>query len=171
MDGSGLQRGTDHTVQPCRSGVSGIAEHHLLQRGVDQQLPLHALLIGGGQLGDGDEQRAGAVGAGEALQSGGHHGGGTGGVEVDDVHIQRRQGGHGLSHRVGDVVELQIQKDAVAPAADLPDDGGTLGVKQLHPHLDEGLFLCEAVQKSQRFLPAVEVQCNDNVFTHDVLLL
>ena len=31
--------------------------------------------------------------------------------------------------------------------------------------------LCEAVQKSQCFLPAVEVQCNDNVFTHDVLLL
>ncbi len=52
-----------------------------------------------------------------------------------------------------------------------PDDGGTLGVKQLHAHLDEGLLLCEAVQKSQRFFPAVEVQCNDNVFTHDVLLL
>ena len=59
----------------------------------------------------------------------------------------------------------------MAPAADLPDDGGTLGVEQLHADLDEGLLLCEAVQKSQGFLPAVEVQCDDNVFTHDVLLL
>ena len=41
---------------------------------------------------------------------------GTGGVEVDDVHVQRRQGGHGFFHGVGDVVELEIQEDLVAPA-------------------------------------------------------
>ena len=132
-------------VQTRLRGVFGIVHHHLGKRLFDPQLPLHALLIGRGELGHGDEQRAGAAGPGEALQRGGHHGGGTGGVEVHDVHIQRRQCRHGLFHGVGNVMQLEIQKDFMSATANFPDDGRPFGVKQLHADLHKGLFLGETV--------------------------
>ena len=171
MDNARLQRRAHHAVQARLRGVFGIVHHHLGKRLFDPQLPLHALLLGRGELGHGDEQRPSTVGARQTLQRGGHHGGGTGGVEVHDVHIQRRQCRHGPFHGVGNVMQLQIQEDLVAPGPDLPHDGGAFGVKQLHADLHKGLFLCEAVQKCQCLFLAVEVQRNDNVLTHDVLLL
>ena len=80
VDRACLQGRAHHAVQSRLRGVFGIVHHHLGKRLFDPQLPLHALLIGRGELGHGDEQRTGAVGPGEALQRGGHHGGGTGGV-------------------------------------------------------------------------------------------
>ena len=171
MDNACLQRRAHHAVQARLRGVFGIVHHHLGKRLFNPQLPLHALLIGRGQLCHGDEQRTGAVGPGETLQRGGHHGGGTGGVEVHDVHIQRGQCRHGLFHGVGNVMQLEIQKDFMSATANFPHDGGPFGVKQLHADLHKGLFLREAVQKSQCFFLAVKVQRNDNVLTHDVLLL
>ena len=158
-------------IQTRLRGVFGIVHHHLGKRLFDPQLPLHALLIGRGELGHGDEQRAGAAGPGEALQRGGHHGGGTGGVEVHDVHVQRGQGGHGLFHGVGNVVELQVEEDLMTASADIPHYLRPLGVEKLHADLDKGLFAGKAIQKSQRLFLAVEIQCDDNVLTHDVLLL
>ena len=68
-------------------------------------------------------------------------------------------------------MQLEIQKDFMSATANFPHDGGPFGVKQLHADLHKGLFLCEAVQKCQCLFLAVKVQRNDNVFTHDVLLL
>ena len=68
-------------------------------------------------------------------------------------------------------MQLQIQEDLVAPCPNLPDNGGAFGVKQLHADLHKGLFLGEAVQKCQCLFLAVKVQRDDNVLTHDVLLL
>ena len=45
------------------------------------------------------------------------------GVEVEHVDVQPGEHRHGLFHRVRYVVELQIQKDLVAPGLDLPDNG------------------------------------------------
>ena len=70
---------------------------------------------------------------------------GAGGMDVHQVHIQRGQSGHSLFHGVGDIMQLQIQEDLVAPGPDLPDDGGAFGVEQLHADLHKGLFLREAV--------------------------
>ena len=171
MDDVGFQRGADHAVQTRLSGVGGIVQHHLIQRLPDQQLLLHTALVSGGQLRHGDEQGTGAVRAGQTLQRGGHHGLRAGGMEIDHVHVQRGQRRHGLFDRVGDIVQLQIQKDAVAPGTDLPYNGGSLGVEQLHADLHKGLLLREAVQKGQCLVFAVKVQCDDNVLTHDVRLL
>ena len=68
-------------------------------------------------------------------------------------------------------MQLQIQKDFMSATANFPHDGGPFGVKQLHADLHKGLFLCEAVQKCQCLFLAVKVQRDDNVLTHDVLLL
>ena len=94
-------------------------------------------------------------------------------MEVHHVHVQVRQDGHGLFHGVGDVVELQVQENFVPPGLDLPDDGGALGVVELHADLHEGLARLpgEAVQETEGLLPALEVQCDDYVLTHCVLLL
>ena len=47
----------------------------------------------------------------------------------------------------------------------------TKNYAKIHADLHKGLFLCEAVQKCQCLFLAVKVQRNDNVLTHDVLLL
>ena len=122
-----------------------------------------------GELGHGDEQRAGAVGTGQSLQSGGHHGGGAGGVEVDHVHIQPGEHAHGLLHGVGNVVELQIQKDPVASGLDLPDNGGPLGIVQLHADLHKGLLPGELIEEGEGFLPVFKIQRNDYILSHEHL--
>ena len=118
-----------------------------------------------------DEQGAGAVGPGQALQGRLHHGLGAGGVEVHHVHPQAGEHRHGLLHRVGDVVELQVQENLMPPVLDLPDDGGPLGVVELHADLHKGLLPGELVQKGQGLLLAVEIQGDDHVFTHGGHLL
>ena len=92
-------------------------------------------------------------------------------MDVADVHIQRGENTHGASNRVGNVVKLQIQKDLMAPAFDLPDDLWAFGTKQLHADLDERFALCEFIQKGQCFLPARKIAGHNYVFTHYVLLL
>ena len=146
-------------------------QHDLVDRRVDEQLPLHALLIRGGELRHGDEQRARAVRPGQTLERGAHHGLRAGGVEVDDIHIQRRERGHRLFDRVGDVVQLEVKKDLMAARADLAHDVRPLGIKQLHADLHERLVVLKAVEKRERLFPAVKIQRDDNVLTHDVLLL
>ena len=59
----------------------------------------------------------------------------------------------------------------MAPGLDLADDGRTFGKKQLHADLDKGFFTREMIQKFQRTLAAGKIQRDDDVFTHDVLLL
>ena len=166
-----LQRRTDHAVKSRQLRVFRVVDDDVGQRRVDADLLFHALLAGGGQLRDGDEQRARAVSAGQALERGGHHGAGACRVEVHHIHVQRGQDGHGLFDGVGDVVQLEIEKDLVASGLDLADDGRALGVEQLHADLHERLFAGEAVEKRERFLLAVKVQGDDDVFTHDVRLL
>ena len=171
MDDPGLAGGADHAVQTGLGRVLRVVQHHLLHGLMDQQLLLHARLLRGGQLRHGDEQRAGTIGTGQALQRGGHHGLRPCGVEVHDVHIQRGQGGHGLFHGVGDVVELQVEENLMTASADIPHHLRPLGVEKLHTDLDKGLFAGKAIQKSQRLFLAVEIQCDDNVLTHGGHLL
>ena len=133
---------------------------------MDHQVPLHGLLIGGGQLGHGNQQGTGAVGPGQALQSCLHHGGGTGGVEVGNVHIQVPQNGHGLLDGVGNVVELQIQKNLMPPGLDLPDDFRAFGIVQLHADLHKGLSAGELVQKCEGLLCAGKIAGYNDVFPH-----
>ena len=56
---------------------------------------------------------------------------------------------HGLFDGVGNVVELQIQKDLVSPRLDLPHDLRALGIEQLHADLHIGLarLVFKLVQK------------------------
>ena len=170
MDLARLQGRADHSVQPRQSGVTGIGEDHVLQGLFNEQLLGQSGLVGAGELGDGDEQGPGPVGPGKALQRGGHHGPGAGGVEIHDVHIQAGEHPHGLLDGVGDVVQLQIQKDPVAPALDLTHDLWADRIEKLHADLHKGLFFAEAVQKSKGFRSAWEIAGDDHVFSHVLLL-
>ena len=171
MDAARLQRGADHAVKPGLARIACIVQHDLVDRRVDEQFLLHALLIRGGQLRHGDEQRARAVRPGQSLERGTHHGLRAGSVEVDDIHIQRRERGHRLFDRVRDVVQLEVEKDLVAARADLAHDVRPFGIKQLHADLHKRLLVLKTVEKRERLFPAVKIQRDDNVLTHDVLLL
>ena len=166
MDLFRLQGRADHAVQPCVLSGLGIVHDDLVDGLVDEQVLLHGLLVGGGQLGHGNQQGPGAVGPGQALQGGLHHGGGTGGMEVGDVYIQIPQDRHGLLDGVGDIVELQVQEDLVAPGLDLPDDFRPLGVVQLHADLHERLSAGELIQESKGLLRTGKIAGYDHVFTH-----
>ncbi len=140
MDLTRLQGGADHAVQPRAGGVFGVVHHHLLQGPVNEKLPFHPLLADGGELGDSDEQGAGTAGPGEALQGRLHHGRAPGGMEVHHIHVQPGQTGHRAFHGIGDIVELQIQKNFVAPGFDRPNNRGTLGEVELHADFHKGLL-------------------------------
>ena len=110
-------------------------------------------------------REAGAVGTSQALQGGPHHLRGPGGVEVHHIHIQSGEDRHGPLHGVGDVVELQVQEDLVAPGLDVPDHLGALGIEQLHADLHKGLLPGgELVQEGEGLLTGGEVQGDDDVF-------
>ena len=166
-----LQGGADDTVEAGVFRGFGVVHDHLVDGGVDHQIPLHGLLIGGGQLGHGNQQGPGAVGTGQPLQRGAHHGGGACGVEVGDVHIQIAQHRHGLLHGVGNVVELQVKKNLVPPGLDFPDDAGAFGIVQLHADLDEGLAPGELVKECESGFRGRKIAGYDNVLTHCVRLL
>ena len=171
MDAPGFERGADHAVEPGESCVFGVVDDHVLKRGVNADLFLHALLAGGGELRDGDEERARTVRAGEPLKRGAHHGARTCGVEVDHIHIEGGEHGHRLFHGVGNVVQLEIEEDLVAARLDLAHDGRAFGVEELHADLHIRPLVSEAVEKGQRALPGRKVAGDYYVFSHCLLLL
>ena len=171
MDAPGFKRGADHAVEPGESCVFGVVDDNVLKRGVNTDLFLHALLAGGGELRDGNEERARTVRAGESLKRGAHHGARTCGVEVDHIHIEGGEHGHRFFHGVGNVVQLEIEEDLVAARLDLAHDGRAFGVEELHADLHKGLFAGEAVEKREGLFLAVKIQRDDNVLTHGGHLL
>ena len=171
MDAAGFERGADHAVKTGSHGIFRVVDDHVLKRGVNADLFLHALLAGGGELRDGNEERARTVRAGEPLKRGAHHGARTCGVEVDHIHIEGGEHGHRFFHGVGDVVQLEIEEDLVAARLDLAHDGRAFGVEELHADLHEGLFAGEAVEKREGLFLAVKIQRDDNVLTHGGHLL
>ena len=166
-----FQRRADHAVQPGGAGQLRVVHHHFGERLFNEQFLFHAHLVGAGQLRDGDEQRAGAVRAGQAFEGGLHHGDGAEGVEVGHVHVQLRERAHAALDGVGDVAELEIEENLVAAALDLAHDLRPFGVEKFHADLHEGLFAGEAVEEGKRFLAAGEVEGDDDVFTHGARLL
>ena len=170
LDQSRFQRRADHAVQPRCLGVFGVVGHGLRHGRADQQLPMQGFLVGGGQLRHRQQDRPGAVGPGQALHGGAHHLRGARGMEVHHVHVQGAQDAHSALYGVGNVVELQIQKDLIAPRLDFPDDGRTLGIEQLHADLDPGLLPGKALQKCQRLLLRGKIAGYDDVSVHVYLL-
>ena len=68
-------------------------------------------------------------------------------MDVYHIYVQLGQLAHGAVDGVGDIVELQIEKDLVAAGFDLPHDGRAAAVKNFHTDLDERLFIREPVKK------------------------
>ena len=91
-------------------------------------------------------------------------------MDVAHVHVEAREYGHRLAHRVGNVVELQVEEDAVSPALDLAHDLGTLGIEELHADLQEGfaLLVPEQVEEAEGVFCGLEVAGYDYVAFHIV---
>ena len=80
------------------------------------------------------------------------------------MHAQPREVLHRLADGVGDVVQLEVEKDAVAALEDAADHIRACGVVQLHSDLHIGLFAAEAVEERQRFLRGGKIAGDDDVF-------
>ena len=132
---------------------------------------MHALLTGRGQLGHGDQQRTRAVRPGQTRQCSLHHLYCTSSVHIGHIHIQSAQHCHGFLYRIGNIVQFQIQKDLVSTLFQLPYNGRTLCVIQLHTDLHKRLFLCEFVQERKGCLCACKIASHDHIFTHFLPLL
>ena len=166
MYAASFQRRADDAVKTGSFCVFRVLHHDLCQRLFDEQLALHARLVDGGQLRDRDEKRPRAVRAGQAFDGGLHHVNAARGVQIADVHVQTGQNRHRLFDGVGDVVQLEIQKNLVAARLDGADDRRALSVEQLHADLHERLFPGEAVEETESILRAFKVTRDDNVFSH-----
>ena len=166
MHRPGLEGRADHSVQTGGAGKLRVAHDSILQRPVYQQLGAHARLVGRGQHGHGYEQGAGGGGRREPLQRSLHHCGAAGGVYVGDIRAEAGHGGHGPLDGVGYVVELKIEKEAVAAVLYLADYVRPGRIKQLHAYLDKGLPVPEKLQEGQGLLPRGEIAGYDNVLFH-----
>ena len=171
MHPRGLQRRADHAIQPGFFGIGCIVIDHLLQRLFDPKVFFHALLVGGSQLCDGDQQRPAAVRARQSLERGLHHRDRAARMQVAHIHIQSGKDFHGFFDRIRYVVQLQIEEDPMPSGFDLPDDLRSLGIKKLHADLDVRFFFGEPVQKAERLRRGRKITRNDHIFSHINVLL
>ncbi len=127
---------------------------------IDKQLAAHSLLARRGQLRHGDQQRASAVGTREALQGGFHHIDGARSVKIAHIHIQMGQDSHRFLHRIGNIVQLEVEENLVSARLDLAHDRRALGIIKFHADLYERFAIGEFVEERQRRRRAAEIACD-----------
>ena len=81
------------------------------------------------------------------------------------------QSAHGLFDRVGNIMELKVQKNPVASGLYLSYYLRPLSVEKLHTYLDKGLSAAEPVKKLKGLLRACKIAGHYYILTHCVLLL
>ena len=102
----GLERRTNHPVKTRVRGGFCIMHDHPVDRLLYEQITFHGLLIGGGELGDGDKYGTAAVVPRQPLESRLHHGSGARGVKIAHINIKTGKHPHGLFDRGRYVVQL-----------------------------------------------------------------
>ena len=91
-------------------------------------------------------------------------------MQIDDIDIERRQILHCLLHRIGDIVQLEIEEDAVSQRPHLFDDVKSKRVGQLHADLDRDRFI-ELFEKVQHFFSRGEIKRRNGLLVHPLKLL
>lgn len=91
-------------------------------------------------------------------------------MDVAHIHVQPRQYGHRFLHRIGNVVQLEVEENLVPPALDLTHDFRPFGIEQLHADLEER-FAClapEQVEEFEGIFRRLEVAGDNYVMLHIV---
>lgn len=102
--------------------------------------------IQAGEDGDGKELRR-AGGTGKRFTGGGEHGGSAGGVEGEHVDAQPGGRANGAGNGVGDIVELEVEEDAMAATQDGLEDRRARGDKELEANLEPRTGVVQPVEK------------------------
>jgi hypothetical protein len=120
------------------------------------------LYLSGGLAADADGGELGRVHAGEngygqqlgrvaeaveSLVGGGKHGGASGGVEGEHADAEGGGGTHRRGYGVGNVVELEVEKDGVAAGQKWFKDGGTCGDEKLQTYFEPEALALELVDQ------------------------
>ena len=79
-------------------------------------------------------------------------------MHVQHPHPERRRGRDRRRHRVGDVVELQIQENAVATFGQRADDGRPLESEKAAADLETAGYAAEVLGECQRAVAVFDVE-------------
>ena len=148
--------------QPRNAGLGGgVGEaEYLVFRGVIDADGGELELVHGGEDSDSKEQwRIGETGGG--FGGGFEHGGTAGGVDGEELGSCGGGGADSAGDGVGDVVELKVEEDGEAAAAELLDDGGAFGAVELEADLAPADEAVEAAGKVERGSGGWEVEGDD----------
>src|SRR5687767_4194313 len=84
-----------------------------------------------------------------------------------EPHTHARNAPHRACYSIGDVVELEIEKDVAAGVTHPLDDVRTRGREQLIPHLVEPALLIECLNERHCTLGIREIERYDRNCCHD----
>lgn len=159
--GGEFEGGADEALDAGFEGEAGEVEDLFFGAGLDVD-GTELLAVHGGEDGDPEEgEFRGVLGAGlfgpayhlrAACCVEGEHFDGEGGDALD-----------GLGHGVGDVVELEIEEDAVSAVGDLTDEVGAVGGEELEADLDPLDGAVKAVEEGEGFLAGGQVEGEDEL--------
>jgi hypothetical protein len=123
--------GTDDAVDPRALGQIGQTQRLIMGIALDADVGQIAI-VEAGQHGDGDHLGV--------LASGGlgvfHHGAATGGMDRHDAGLQHMDRLHRARHRVGNIVQLQVEENRQADLGQLMHAVMAMGAEELQPQLD-----------------------------------
>ena len=137
----------DKTVDAGGDGSLGEMENLVGWSAIDAD-GLELLAIHAGE--DGDGQELGCAGDGSGSLSGGfEHGRASGSVNRKQPGPEGRDRANGAGDGVRDVVELEIEEDGEAPAAQFADDGGAFCAEELEADFDPAADSVEAIGEGE----------------------
>ena len=157
-------RAGDEAIDPRSGGGFGEAQD-LVFRGVADADSGELKLIHAGE--DSDREELGRVGnRGGGFGSGFEHGRAAGGVDGEEFGAEGSDGTHSAGDGVGNVVELEVEKDGVAAMAEFANDGVAFGEVELEADLEPLAEALEAAGESESGRSIGVIEGDDEAGVH-----
>src|SRR5262249_47589453 len=92
-----------------------------------------------------------------------HHGAATRCMHREHPDTQSGRGSHGAGNSIWNVVELEIEKHAIATACHLLDNGRATTREELAADFESPRNPAQLVSQATRFGRSVDIQCDDQL--------
>ena len=78
-------------------------------------------------------------------------------MQVDHIHIQTAQHSHCFLHRIGDIMQFQVEENLMSTTLQLTNNSRAFSIKKLHANLYKRLLFRKSIQESIRFFCARKI--------------